>query len=422
MANVNFNLKDKKAKGKTLVFLNFNYDNKRVKISTGISVHPKNWNENNMRVKEHMTIPEHSDSNEKLDNQRNSMMEVYRKFEKEGYFPEPKILKNEFLTILNNPIQTKTKKDFWGHFDDFIEYKKKSAVKTIGDYDKALRKHLKGTEDEFKKSITFEYIKKPVEGFVDDLDFYLNNKCLNAAKFMGLKVNTIGKQHKNLKVFLNWCFDSEIYPRFNLSHIKTFTEESDAVYLTQEEVNKIKNKKLNDENENLVRDVFLIGVETALRYVDLCKLTKENIKGEDLHIIPSKQRGYSNKKLIIPISSTVKSILKKYNNIPPNYPYNKSTLFIKTIQKIAERCEINEEFTFVHQYKDKKIATTNFKYNLITTHTCRRSFVTLKYYAKKNRMPTAAIMKFSGHSTERGLLRYLKMDNQETADKYRSSF
>ena len=95
MANVNFNLKDKKAKGKTLVFLNFNYDNKRVKISTGISVHPKNWNENNMRVKEHMTIPEHSDSNEKLDNQRNSMMEVYRKFEKEGYFPEPNILKNE---------------------------------------------------------------------------------------------------------------------------------------------------------------------------------------------------------------------------------------------------------------------------------------------------------------------------------------
>jgi integrase len=420
MANVNFNLKDKDAKGKTLVFLNFNYDNKRVKISTGISIHPKNWNGKKMRVKELMEIPEYSDYNEILDNQSTCMKDVYRKFEKEGYFPKPDILKNEFLASLNKPVNTNIKKDFWGHFDDFVKYKKETKVSTVGDYDNALRKHIKGTEEYHNIPITFEYIKKPIEGFVNHLDFYLNNKCLNSTGFMGLKANTIGKQHKNLKVFLNWCFDNEITPKFNLSHIKTITEESDAVYLTQKEVNKIKNIKLDDENENLVRDVFLIGIDTALRYVDLCKLKKENIKGKDLHIIPSKQRNYSNRKLIIPISPTVRAILKKYNNIPPNYPYKKSALFIKTIQKIAEKCEINEEYTFVNQYKNEKIETTNFKYNLITTHTCRRTFCTLMYFDKK--MPAAAIMKFSGHLTERSFLKYLKMDNQETADNFRSYF
>ena len=420
MADVNFYLKDKNAKGKTLVFLNFNYDNKRVKMSTGISINPKNWNDNKMRVKELMEIPEYSDYNEQLDNQRNCMMAVYRKFEKEGYFPSTNILKSDFLANLNKPVKTNIKKDFWDYFDDFVDYKKKAEVTTKGDYDNALRKHLDNTEKHYKKPITFEDIKKPIGGFIENFDSFLNNHSLNASGFMGLKVNTIGKQHKNLKVFLNWCFDNEITPRFKLSHIKTITEESDAVYLTQKEVTKIKNIKLEDENENLVRDVFLIGIETGLRYIDFCKLTKENFKTNDMHVIPSKQKDYSNRKIITPISPTLRSILTKYNNIPPNYPYNKSSDFIKTIQKIAEKCDINEEYTFVNQYQKKKVETKNFKYNLITTHTCRRTFCTLMYFDKK--MPAAAIMKFSGHLTERSFLKYLKMNNQETADKFRSFF
>lgn len=418
MAEANFYLKDKKTKGKTLIFLNFNYASKRVKISTGISIHTKHWNENKQRVKELVEL-DHSDLNEKLVLQKNCMESVFSKFEKEGYFPEPDILRKEFINSLNKPTKITKKKVFWDFYNDFVDYKKTSTSNAV-DYDKALRKHLKNTEIYFNKPITFQDIKKPLQGFVEDLDFYLNNETTNSSGFKGLKINTIGKQHKNLKVFLNWCFTSEITTRFSLAHIKTLTEESDAIYLTQVEVDKIKNKKLDDDKENLVRDIFLIGVETGLRYVDLCKLKKEDFKGKDLHVIPSKQKDYSNRKLIIPISSTVRAILTKYNNIPPNYPYEKSSDFIKTIQKIAEKCEINEEYTFVNQYKDKKIETTNFKYKLITTHTCRRTFCTLKYYDKK--MPAVVIMKFSGHATERSFLRYLKMNNQETADNFRSFF
>jgi integrase len=419
MADVNFYLKDKNAKGKTLIFLNFNYNNKRVKISTGISINPKNWNEKKQRVKELIELADYFEQNQKLVKLKNCMESVYSKFEKEGCFPEPDILRKEFLNSLDRPIKSTKKKEFWDFYEDFIDYKKKQLT-TVVDYDKALRKHLKNTELYFNKPITFEDIKKPIQGFVEDLDFYLNNETTNSSGFKGFKVNTIGKQHKNLKVFLNWCFATEITPRFSLEHIKTITEESDAVYLTQEEVNKIKNETLEDENENLVRDVFLIGVETGLRFVDLCKLKKEDFKGKDLHVIPSKQKDYSNRKLIIPISPIVREILTKHNNIPPNYPYNKSFDFIKTIQKIAENCKINEKYTFVNQYKGKKLETTNFKYKLITTHTCRRTFCTLKYHDKK--MPALVIMKFSGHATERSFLKYLKMNNQETADTYRSFF
>ena len=43
------------------------------------------------------------------------------------------------------------------------------------------------------------------------------------------------------------------------------------------------------------------------------------------------------------------------------------------------------------------------KYELVTSHICRRSFAT-NFYAK---MPTALIIRVTGHSTEREMLNYI---------------
>ena len=59
------------------------------------------------------------------------------------------------------------------------------------------------------------------------------------------------------------------------------------------------------------------------------------------------------------------------------------------------------------------------KFNEVSSHTCRRTFCTLKFLKG---MPAQAIMKFTGHKTERNFLRYLKLDAQVTANKYREFF
>ncbi len=44
---------------------------------------------------------------------------------------------------------------------------------------------------------------------------------------------------KNLKAFLNHCIKLEIIERFDLSGFKTLTEESDAIYLSEKEIEKL---------------------------------------------------------------------------------------------------------------------------------------------------------------------------------------
>jgi site-specific recombinase XerD len=53
------------------------------------------------------------------------------------------------------------------------------------------------------------------------------------------------------------------------------------------------------------------------------------------------------------------------------------------------------------------------KYELISTHTARRSFATNAYKAG---VPTLSIMKITGHTKESTFLKYIKVSAEENAD------
>ena len=55
----------------------------------------------------------------------------------------------------------------------------------------------------------------------------------------------------------------------------------------------------------------------------------------------------------------------------------------------------------------------------MASHSGRRTFITLKFLAG---MPAQAIMVFSGHSTERSFLKYLKLDAELVANQYADYF
>ncbi len=57
------------------------------------------------------------------------------------------------------------------------------------------------------------------------------------------------------------------------------------------------------------------------------------------------------------------------------------------------------------------------KYELIKTHTARRTGATNMYLAG---IPTIDIMKITGHRTESEFLKYIKVSKQETATKLSS--
>ena len=54
------------------------------------------------------------------------------------------------------------------------------------------------------------------------------------------------------------------------------------------------------------------------------------------------------------------------------------------------------------------------KHDLITVHTARRSFATNGYLEG---VPTISLMKITGHKTEKSFLKYIKISQEDNANK-----
>jgi len=124
----------------------------------------------------------------------------------------------------------------------------------------------------------------------------------------------------------------------------------DAVFLTQEELSKIENKKISNKQLNRVRDIFLFSTYTSYAPIDVDKLTKDNlIKESDGTLWIKTNRSKTNTKSNVPVSPPVKRIIEKYSNLPhenllPSISNQKMNTYLK---EIADLCGINKKFTLL---------------------------------------------------------------------------
>ncbi len=72
--------------------------------------------------------------------------------------------------------------------------------------------------------------------------------------------------------------------------------------------------------------------------------------------------------------------------------------------------------TIIYTKGGKRITQQLPKYELITTHTARRSFATNQYLLG---VPTITIMEMTGHRTEKAFMKYIKVTKREHAQKIR---
>jgi len=157
-----------------------------------------------------------------------------------------------------------------------------------------------------------------------------------------------------------------------------------------------------------IRDLFIIGCETGLRYSDLSRLSKEHISDKFIRITMKKTLD----NVVIPISQRLRSLLEKHtNNLPLCIPSHQFNKHIKTIGKLAD---IKEYQTKIKVIGNKKIPESKMKYHFISSHTCRRSFCTNQFLKG---MPSILIRKISGHSDERSFLQYIKIDEEQAAQQ-----
>ena len=396
----------KDPKKETLIYLSFSYKKNRLRLSSELSIQPKYWNNNDQVARQVRGFTDKADRiNEKLKESRNAIDNAYDVFKQKGIVPNPDQLKAEYFKQLT-PEAKGEKPDFWNEYNKYIESSKGRVVNdVIKDY-KSLIKHLRGFEKQNKIKIDFDSFNYT---FYQDFIQYLSYNAVKPNGEKGLATNTVGKQIKNLKAFLNHCFKHEIVERFDLSNYKTMSEDTDAIYLTDNEISMIYKYDLTDKRElEESRDLLVLGCQIGLRSNDLFRLKPEMVDGEMIRIKTHK----SDKPVVIPLQLFTKEIIQKYNGDFPNK--KNKTSFNAEIKKIGKLAKINTDIVITSKKGIEKVDKFYKKYELISSHTCRRSFCTNQYLKG---VPTVLLMKISGHKTEKAFLRYIKIDEEMAAKK-----
>lgn len=278
---------------------------------------------------------------------------------------------------------------------------KRISPLTIKGYKTTLN-HLKKYQEEINKEVDLDSV---------DLKFY--KKFTEYFNQENYATNTIGKNIKNVKVFLKEAYKRGITKNqdFLDEDFRVIEEETEQIYLNDSELKKIYELKLtNNKKLEKVRDIFIVGCYTGLRFSDLKQIKPLNfIKNETQLKIKTQKTG---ELVIIPLHWTIKEIISKHNGeLPPPISNQKMNKYLKDIGKDAEID--NLESTSITK-GGLRVDKTFKKYKLITVHTARRSFATNMFL---NDVPTISIMKITGHKTEKSFLRYIRISPEENARK-----
>lgn len=244
-----------------------------------------------------------------------------------------------------------------------------------------------------------------------DLKFYDDFVAWFTAK--NYSVNTIGRHVKELKIIMRAAREEGLHDNGAIESRKfrVLTADVENIYLTESEIRAIAALDLSkNRHKDVARDIFLVGCYTAQRFSDYSTINEGNIRTLEngQQVIDLKQQKTGNH-VVIPVWPELQAILEKYDNRLPRTYEQKVNYLIK---EIAREAGITEKVEVSYIENGEKKSRLVEKCDLVKTHTARRSGATNMYLAG---IPTIAIMKITGHKTEREFMKYIKITEEQTA-------
>ena len=401
-----FYLKDVKSKEPTLIYLQAKYSlnenqPQRVMLSTGDKILPIDWDFAKQRAIVSKRNLHAGDINLCIDKIANAFKKAFRTLIIDDVIPTQTAVKEKMEELLNLKPKVEIKKvTFYSFIDSFLnDSKVNKKENTIRAYNAT----IKGIKDFGKlngKDISFEDI---------NLNWY--SSFIKFLQAKGHCQSTVGKYVKNLKSILNAA--TELGHNTNLIfRSKSFmkpNELSHKIFLTKEEIEKIAALDLsNDRLKDITRDYFLISTMTGLRFSDFVRIKKEYIINDRIQMITLK----TGQEVIIPIAPLLKSIFLKYDFEFPKCPCNQ--VFNRYIKEVGEEAELNNIETVTKTMGGVKSVRSYKKWELLSSHTGRRSFVSNGILAGVN---SNALMKISGHRSSAVFNSYAIFDAHQNAEK-----
>jgi|JFJP01.1.fsa_nt_gi integrase len=417
MATPRFVLKDKKAENDTLIFLLYRFANDRLKYSTSLTISPAQWDDATQRPKLN-DVPDKTRLQKLnvINNLLNDYVSKIAKIKEVWTYQKieltPEILRAELDKEFKIEKAARPKITFLQFIEEYNNtprfIHKSNPPRPLGPESfrkyKIVQQHL------------IDFANQKRNGVLDfsDIGQKLNDDFIGYLReTRNQSNNTSGKNVSVLGMFARAAYDAGfIKDETRVKQIKGFRENVFNIYLTEEELDTIyKHDFSKSPKLDRVRDYFIIGCRTALRYSDFTRIKKEHLytsNGKELLKIRTQK---TRQDVVVPVHWQVKAILEKYDfKLPRAISNQNSNEYLKTI---GQQCEINEAVikgnTKGGKYEEKVFE----KWQLIGTHTARRTGASLMYKAE---IKPGDIMKITGHTSEAALLKYIKLDKEEHAE------
>lgn len=341
--------------------------------------------------------------------------------------PDIDALKSEYARVFgrkrSTPSDDKHAPTMWEYYDMFVADRSVANQWTHATHEKfaALKKHLSGWRSDLS--------------FADFDDAGITSFICYLRDVKQQKNSTIGKQFGFLKWFLRWATlkgynNNTAYQTFTpklktaqkqvvflewdeLMRVFAYEIPDDGVVVTLHDANgRAYTKTVHASNGlKIARDIFCFCCVTSLRYSDANNLKRANITGDAITITTIK----TSDTITIELNKYARAILDKYANADlggyalPRITNQRMNLYLK---ELCELCQINQPITRTYYRGTERIDETLPKYELIGTHTGRRTFIC---NALMLGIPAEIVMKWTGHADYKSMKPYIDIANKAKA-------
>lgn len=409
---VRFNLKDTtNPDTDTLVYLFFRYNNNRLKYSTGEKVKPGYWDGH--RAKYTKKHPGYSDLNSRLNDWENLTKEIFKEYDFGNISVKDFKLELDYRSEKKQrPIAEKEKvPTLFKFIEDFISEQQNQPNGKRGTWKKYITvdNHLKTFANE--KKIQLDY---------DNIDWHFRKDFLNwlYEAPRNHSINNAAKIFEVIKQFMQESYKLRYHNNltflekgFGVKRVKT----KNKVRLDFTEIKQLMDLDLSDNTRlDKVRDLFIVGCYTGLRFSDWHKVNRGNIIIDDadelLEILTQK----TGQLVYIPCLPELKAVLEKHDY---NLPKISSQKFNDYIKEVCELATIDTKFLRIYSEAGTVDNERIEKFKKVSSHCARRSFASNFYDMG---IPAYVLMQITGHTTEKQFFEYIDIDPKKLAKRFAS--
>ncbi|WP_018108752.1 site-specific integrase [Bacteroides propionicifaciens] len=377
----------KKRDGTCPVMCRITIDGIDTRFNTKLHVQLSKWDVNANKVSG--INPESRNLNARLDDIKASLHRIYHDLQRFDIVTPEKI-KGEFLG-LDESGETILKL-FDKHNEDVASMVgiSKSAA-TLQKYN-VTRKHVANFIKK-KYRVSDMAVKSINDMFLRDFEVYLLTQ-------ERVSHNTMAKFMQFFKRIIILARNNGLIVHDPFANYKIQLKKVDRGYLTEQEMNKIIQKKFPTKRLEQVRDIFIFSCFTGLAYIDVKELTKNHIRiSFDGNIWIMTKRHKTKVNVNVPLMDIPKKILQKYEGELPDdkiLPVLSNQKMNAYLKEIGDVCGITKNLTF---------------------HLARHTFATTVTLSKG--IPIETVSKMLGHTNIQTTQIYARITNEKISKDMR---